>query len=289
MPLTLNDIITVTPRVSKFDNVPLEEKLKSIEVPQNLYVKVRVSFVDSSGTGLDLSGINNLSAPVMRLAEITLLDKNMIFTVNGSFVDLSKGLVEFVFDSSVTKNVGLYYADFFTKDDQDRPVLFNRVFISIIPSLIDINQSSPLMLGPITSKELFLSIKNSSPNESTLLQQIEFDLSEIIHAMRWPVEFWNTSVPDIGIYYTTANFPYKYQWVEATIGELLAIAAHRYRRDRLPAQVGGIALDEIEQKAQLYEQAAIMRKQMYMRFVRSRKAFIDTHSGFGSRMGVGLK
>jgi hypothetical protein len=284
MPLSLDDLITVAPSISKFDNIPLDEKLRSIEIPQNLYVKLKVNFVDNSGKPLDLSSISNLSNPILKMSEVTFLDKSVL-TVNGTLSDPPTATALFVFDNNITKNTGLYYVDYFINDSSGNTVLFNRIFLSIIPTLINTSQV-PFMLGPITSKELLLSLKNSSPNESTLLQQVEFDLSEIVYALRWPIDFWNTSVPDIGIYYTTANFPYRTQWIDAAIGELLSIAAHRYRRDRLPAQVGGIAIDEIEQKTQLYEQAAMLRKQTYMRFVRTRKGFLDMHGGFGARSGI---
>lgn len=285
---TINDLITIQPKITKVENVPVWERLRSVEIPQNTYVKLRLRFTDQSGKDYNLVGISNLSnTPQLRLFEITGIE-NKIITLNGNFVDLSVAEVEFVLNSETTQRTGIYNCHYFLNDTDNNTVLFNQIYISIIPTLVKIDnlpQDRSLMLGPITSKELQLNIKNSSSTESLLLQETEFDLSEIIQALRWPVEYWNTSIPDIGIYYSTGNFPYKYQWLQAAIGELLEIAAHKYRRDHLPHRVGDMAIDDMNKFAQ-YDQAAMIRKQMYQRFVKARKTLLDTHLGFGSRPGV---
>jgi hypothetical protein len=282
---SLDDLIVVSPAVTKFENSPVWEKLRSVEIYQNSKVKLRLNFLTNDGRNVDFSGITGLSLPKLRLFEVTGLDRRMLIEVEGTAIDESKGLVEFDLTGK-TNQPGIYYGNYFRTDSSGNPVVVTPMYISIIPSLLNVDTSGPLMIGPISSKELQLAIRGSSPVESTLLMAIEFDLSEIVQALRWPVEFWNTSAPDIGVYYHTGNFPYKYQWVEAAIGELLILGAHRYRRDHLPNKVeGGLALDDLNKFAP-YDQAGWQRRQVYQRFVRNRKVTLDIAGGYGSVRGV---
>lgn len=277
----------ITPKVTQFDGSPVWEKLRAIELFQNQVATLRLQFVSRDGNPIDLSSFSDkLTLQYkLKLSEITALDSSLLFSVNGVVSDPVQGYVDFGLNTdNGTGKCGIYLGQYWIEKANGDVVHINQIYISIIPSLLN-TSNRPYLFGPISSQELQLAIRGSSPVESTLLQEIEFDLAEIIQSLRWPVEFWNTSAPDIGIYYTTENFPYKFQWVEAAIGELLLIGAHRYRRDHLPHQVAGIAIDDTN-KFQQYDQAGMLRRQMYQRFVRNRKLFIDIAGGFGSVPGV---
>jgi hypothetical protein len=52
---------------------------------------------------------------------------------------------------------------------------------------------------------------------------------------------WNDAPPRLNMY-NASNFPYRYQWTEAAIGFLLKLAAHRYRRNALQYDAGGVKI-----------------------------------------------
>ncbi len=99
------------------------------------------------------------------------------------------------------------------------------------------------MSGPPTLQEIRYAIMDRV-EENTLLRAVEFDDSDILEAVRWPVRQFNELSPDLGMSYSCNNFPFKYHWIQATVGRLLLAAVNHYMRNKMLASSGGLNVDD---------------------------------------------
>jgi len=104
-----------------------------------------------------------------------------------------------------------------------------------------------------TIAELRMLLRDRCADDNALLQSLEFGDDEIILALRRPVDYWNGIAPSARLRKTVANFPYRYQWMDAAVGELLRMAAHGLSRNRLAVQGSGFTADD-KSRAELYLQ-----------------------------------
>lgn len=93
--------------------------------------------------------------------------------------------------------------------------------------------------------------------DNTLLDEQEFSNAFLQKARDMVVEDWNAS-PPITTSYSASSFPSKYvfYWRLGAAAQALRMASFRYLRNRLAYQAGGVTIDDIEAKAQLYDQMA---------------------------------
>lgn len=104
----------------------------------------------------------------------------------------------------------------------------------------------------LTIAEVRYALMDRCPVDNFLLDNVEFDDSIIMWAMRRPIDKWNESAPILRRYtYTPANFPWRYYWVNGVMGELLKAAGRNYSRNNLRYQGGGLSVND-KDKAQEY-------------------------------------
>ena len=119
------------------------------------------------------------------------------------------------------------------------------------------------------------------PESNLLLDDYEFKIDQLMHALTWPVTTWNSTPPPLRPALDTRDFPFRNEWTQATCGILFRHAAHGYRRNHLPYSAGGVSVDDHNKETQ-YLQASELVLSEYKDFVRYKKLEINTSLCTGS-------
>lgn len=135
--------------------------------------------------------------------------------------------------------------------------------------------------GYISDMDVRIFLRDLDPAANLLLDDFEFSTEEIRTASTLAVDYWNEAPPNlVGARYHVGNFPYRYNFLMATCANLLFIAANLFRRNRLPHQIPGGAIDD-QNKFNEYEAAGDRLWQQYKRWVSTKKREINTQRGWG--------
>jgi hypothetical protein len=129
--------------------------------------------------------------------------------------------------------------------------------------------------------ELRLAIRDKCREDNFLLDNVEFSDTEIAWALRRPVDYWNEALPPLDAVYSTMNFPFIYNWTMGAVGELLAMAALHYERNRLRYTATGLSIDD-KDKSAFYQNAADRYRKDYATWVAEKKRSMNMSSAFGS-------
>jgi hypothetical protein len=171
---------------------------------------------------------------------------------------------------------GIYAAEITVFDSDNLPVFSNQFYYVVNRS---IGQQTWVANCPPSIAELRLHLRDSGAKDNPLLDAQQFDLAEMALAIERPILYWNESLPSVQKY-TTTTFPYRYNWMEAAIGELYRIAAHFYRRNNVPMQGGGFTVNDLNKSAE-YEAIADKKWQEYQRWALQMKVSINARSMVG--------
>jgi hypothetical protein len=192
----------------------------------------------------------------------------------GEIIDGSDGHVRFTLNECELESRGLYLAEISVYDkeklscycdeedvtssgsssssvpcDQAARIYKYRSYLEIEQDITDVNQP---FIG-VSIAEIRLAMRDLSSEDNFLLDDVEFTDTEIAWAMRRPVDYWNERPPRLrGQTFTPANFPYRYEWINAVKGELMIMAAQNYRRNHLQYSAAGLSVDD-QNKFQQYE------------------------------------
>lgn len=121
-------------------------------------------------------------------------------------------------------------------------------------------------------------LRDNDPESNILLDDFEFSPEEIRQAMTYCVDFWNDQPPYIRNY-DYDDFPYRFQLLQGTSANLLTMAGHRFRRNALNAQGGGLSMDD-QAKCQQYDAAAARLWEGYSTWVTMNKRSLNAEQGF---------
>jgi hypothetical protein len=273
--------------------------VKTIKLPATARKQIVVKLTDMYGKAINLNSevsnppagvptypnsepnVSNLNVSIRLLGREGELGGPVKFDITGTILDqtVNPGFVEFDITAEYTQTAGIYvceigrFADTYLVDTWP-------VHIYIEPSVFQSFTAN----GPITLPEVrlaLLDIDNSTGNSSfsNLLDDVEFTDMEIVYAIRRVVELWNETPPDV-IKYTPQNFPYRYNWLVGTCGELLGMAASRYRRNRLAYSAGGVSIDD-QSKAQEYEEMSRAKKDEFRQWMTREKYQINARMCWG--------
>ncbi len=171
----------------------------------------------------------------------------ILFDIKGTVTDYEKAQVVFHITENESRATGMYLAEvgLFRGDTllQSWPL-----YVVVEPTLFA-NAEYKQDEGNITLPELRLLIRDQMPEDNYLLNEREFSDVEIMAALRRPVDYWNGALPiDPALHLAYNGVPsvYRHFFIQGTLGYLLEIAASDYRRNSMPTQAGGIALNERE-------------------------------------------
>ncbi len=253
-------------------------QIKVVRVTQGARKQLVFQLTDDGGHPVDL-GVEVPNPPALppnwqpqpgvgpALAQVRLRSQPAASDLGGTFrLDIagnildqatSSGFVSFQLENSSTTLCGIFecYIERFIPDGQAGIRIDTwPVLLAVEPTamgLLNNNVTGPLLLPEIRLALLDVDSQNDGAPFSNLLDDTEFTDLDLVYAQRRVVQMWNETPPPIS-QYTTQNFPYRYYWLECTVGHLLLASANRYRRNRLAYQAGGIAIDD-QSKADEYQ------------------------------------
>lgn len=133
--------------------------------------------------------------------------------------------------------------------------------------------------APMTDMEVRIFLRDNDPNANLLLDDFEFSPEEIRTAMNITVDRWNDTPPDI-YRMDYDEFPYRSILLLGVAANLLAMAAHRYRRNSLAINAGGTSVND-QDKAREYDAAADRLRAEYLQAIRTKKRELNCGLGWG--------
>lgn len=131
----------------------------------------------------------------------------------------------------------------------------------------------------MTDMEVRIFLRDKDPAANILLDDFEFSPEEIRTAMNLAVDKWNDTPPDI-YRMDYDEFPYRSILILGVASNLLAMAAHLYRRNSLAINAGGTSVND-QAKSQEYDQASLRLREEYLRAIRTKKRELNTNLGWG--------
>jgi hypothetical protein len=204
------------------------------------------------------------------------------FSIEGTVTDFEEAKVAFYLTEEQTRYAGIYMGEIGlfrgTRLLQKWPF-----YISIEPSLLSMYQETQRS-GQITLPEIRLALRDLDPSYNDVLDDVEFKDAEIISAIRTPVDIWCETMPfEDSLQYRYDTFPFRGNWLRATVGYLLEMAAHWYRRNDLAVQAGGVSVRDRD-KHLTYEPKSKELLTEYKEWAKLTKTALSMRMGFG---GIG--
>lgn len=285
----------ITPQVTALYKTPLPTKRRALAVSGGQSATIDFQLLDTIGNPADISlycgtpGAQCEPAVTARIREVISTQSIDIYEITCDLVDAEAGTVSFVLPLDVSNTPGVYFAEIAvhttdvignTSLDSDPIAFTNRFSIWVDRGLFG-NPQFP-NAGPPTEDEIRLYIRDNAPEENRLLDDFEFDLAEICHSAELAVRYWNESQPPINLYFTTLTYPIRDRWLQYIAGRLFLIAANRFRRNHLPYQAAGIAIDD-QNKFQQYDQIGTTMIEDYREWVRMKKVQINAGAAITSQ------
>lgn len=277
-----SDQTSVAPNLSTVHQQPIPQRLRTVYVTGGQAATVAWTMLDREGRPVDLTacgcGDNSSSSassgvcPDYRLQFRENVGAAQLYEVYGELVEAEAGKLQFAISAEQLILPGVYFAEAQVLDhtSETPQVLFSNMFYLVINRSISTADGRCKMRGPPTIAEIRLHLRDSSPQENFVLDNIKFDDAEIAMAITRPIEYWNEVPPPLR-HYTTQNFPHRFHWLEAIVGQLYMLIAEHQRANNLQYQAGGIAVDDMNREMN-YERAAQTRWQNWVDFTRRRKA-----------------
>ena len=134
--------------------------------------------------------------------------------------------------------------------------------------------------GFLTDVDVRIWLRDNDPEANLLLDDFEFSAEEIRTAMTLTVDYWNETPPWVGSY-DYDKFPYRYALLKGTAANLLFMGAHRFRRNQLSYNAGGLTVDD-QNKYQQYDSAGARLWEEYKQWVAQAKRSINVDLGWGT-------
>lgn len=256
------DPLIVRPGISTVDRCPVMTRVKAFVVSQGTSVCLENTFRDAVGNPIDLVaalGVNaeSLSDSLstndggsikLRVKEALGVGSssttNPIWEVTGTIIDGPNGVVRASIGTDITEHPGIYLLSWGVIDDDGNLILVHDGLLSVDRSLFAQDMLTIQRgLGPPTLGEIRGALLDSGPADNLLLKDIEFSTEQILHAIVFPIDYFNTTPPPIG-FYTTRTFPFRAPWLQGIKAQLFLAASHSFRRNHLPYDAGGVHIDD---------------------------------------------
>jgi len=198
-------------------------------------------------------------------------------------INPATGVISANIPQALTNTAGMYWAEvvmYQVIGNAPRVAVFTNQFYMVINR--DLLQNGDITLsGPPSIAEIRLYMRDSGKAESYLLDSFRFDPSEIALAIALPVQIWN-ELPPIGVaYFTTATFPFRYNWLQAITGHLMLMVAEQQRANHLPYTSAGVNVDD-NAKSPEYTAESRYRIEGYKKWVQQMKVSMNMRQCYGS-------
>lgn len=158
-----------------------------------------------------------------------------------------------------------------------RPVWSKHFYLQIDPNL-----HTNVYDYPLTIAEIRLALRDC-PSGNFLIDDYEYSDKEIFYAIRSIVDMWNETPPPVATF-TYTNFPFRYHWVQGTIGKLLRVAGRQKLRNWLPYSGGGVSVND-QSVWSSYHQLGDQYLKEFKEWMMAKKIEINIAGAFGGFPG----
>jgi hypothetical protein len=278
----------VAPTVTEVDGIASPSRKQGIQIPQGLAAWIEWTLRDDAGNPANLTGLgfpesssSGSSAAggsiKLRVIEcLSLSQQNRPIEIEGEAVDPTNGVVKAKLTSKAVEKPGVYIVEWsvYSPDGDLEHVTQGSMIVNRTLA------GGAQAIGPPTLQEIRLHLRDSGPEDNYLLDTVENDLAEVAACIERAVQVWNETLIFVPKRYTTVNFPYRSQWLDAICGYLFTLAAHNYDRNLQAYTAGGTSMQD-KNKGPGYMQKGMGLIQQYKDWVKQRKGQINLESAFG--------
>lgn len=277
-----------TPEHNYHEGCEVLNKIRHVVVPKGVAAVVEWQLRHPTGDAVDLTecfptesvSVSESATDndhVIR-ARFSDCDGGVILERDGAVSDASTGKVLFAIPKGVYNESGIYVMSMGVVDKSSgTPLFLDSGLLSIETSLWgDVTKRT----APPTLSDIRNHIRDTPLENDELLSDVEFDVSEIIQAIVWPIREWNEKPPPLAPF-TCRTFPFRFHWMRAVVSELLRTAAHHYMRNNLKINHGGVS-GNFKDKYQEYLEVSQLYRQEWLTFLEQKKAEININGGFAS-------
>lgn len=271
--------LVVNESATQVECVESSRKMRSVTVTQGQEATIRHTMRTPNGDPVDLSFC--AGDPVkLRLRE-AIGTSETVLEIDGVIVDVAAGAVEAVLTEGSVAYAGIVLAEFAIFDGDGKLRFSNQLWLIVNYGLFAAEAAAGKQRqGPPTLPEIRLHLYDNDPADNTLLEDVEFDGSEIAVCINRVVEHWNNSPPPIHTY-TTMTFPYRFLWLDGIVAGLMSLATAKYMRNHLPYTAGGLAVNDKGKFAE-YGVEGQRRWSEVKRAILVKKAELNANMGYGS-------
>ncbi len=259
------------PRITQLYGVELATKRRAILATQGQDATVSCQLFNRDGNPVDLTtcGIldSNDEDVTVKIRE-AINTSCRVHTILATVTNAETGEISVPLPTKVRDNPAVYIFEVAVTLGGDSTSFSNQFYLWVDRGLF--GDSSYPHGGPPNLDDIRLSMRDNAPEENRLLDDFEFDLSEVCHAAVFTCRYWNECQPPINVFFDTMTFPAKERWLMAICGQLFTMASHRFRRNHLPYQAGGLSVDD-QNKFLQYEAAGLRLLQDYREWVKQKK------------------
>ncbi len=279
------DPFTIEATDDTADGCPVLTKLRTATTQKGTTPALSWEMRDASGLPLDLSEIcdgseesedddDHCGQVIFRFADA--VDPGVIQQIIGEVEDAETGRVKVSLTCAITDRAGIWRFQVAVTNVEGKVTSMNDGLLSVERGLFG---NTECLTGPPTLQELRIELRDSGI-ENVRDQALEFSDSELVYCLTRPLLQWNERPPMIGRM-TASRFPYRYNWTRAAIGELLAIAAHNYRRNKTQMTAAGITDQSLDRDIP-YDSMSQVLRQEWLAFVDHKKVEINAKAAWGT-------
>jgi hypothetical protein len=274
-------ITPISPVVTVTDSGECLAEPMAVRCYQGAIVDLAWVFRDNLGAPVDLTGCR-ISSVQFRMQEIVCRHA-LVVDAACSINNKVPGGVKITLPVDTTAKPGVFEIQFgLSIDSGDGEQLrhVNRGYIIIESSMFSADPGNG-DIGPPSVDDILMTVQMGDPARSDLLRRKEWNLAEIAISIAKPVEYWNTALPPIGVYYSTTNFPFRWDWREGIIASLMLTAASGYLRDHMVYQSSGpgSAFDD-KAKWDEYFKIGTAKWQTFTEMVLAQKGAYNMRNGY---------
>lgn len=191
-------------------------------------------------------------------------------------VDGTIGSVHLSLTSSDLPYAGIWWAAFQVIDPDGKVVSETPAWLMVEKSIDHAVRENT----PLCPSELRLFMMDVCPENNPLLDDVEFTTEEYMAVIRWVVDKWNETPPDVARY-TQTTFPWRYHWMVGAASRLLMMASRWNSRNHLSFSTGDATVDDRD-NAKEYAALARELEQEFLIWFEAKKVEINQNLCYGS-------
>jgi hypothetical protein len=238
---------------------------------------------DSKGNPLDLTAYNTAPAGVVAYAVNVFCPLDPVIPITATIIAPAQGQLSLLLPKAISTEPNIYKVEAWAASDKG-DVLATAVYkedflLSVEASLLARANNPNMSLGPITISEVRAQLRDY-PELNEYWQQHEYSVEEIVRSIILPIYTFNETPPPVR-QYSGANFPYRSQWLDGTVANLMRTASIWLLRNSRTLKYGDGTTESDKDKFDIYYKIAESKWQAYRQFCKDQKVAINLRTPAG--------